>query len=217
MLKILETQNLVRVIAFDFSKAFDTVKHASVLESFDKLELPDDVVIFFQNRTHQTKYQNETSNVATINASVIQGSALGPVALTAIASTLKPASDKNYIFKYADDTYLIIPEDQFNTTEAEIKNIESWAENNNLRLNKEKSKEIIFSRPRNCHELPEKMDNIPRVQEINVLGISLDTKLRIRNHVRQTISKCSSQFYTRKILRSQENIQNMFSSLVIDR
>ena len=76
--------------------------------------------------------------MATINASVIQGSAVGPVAFTAIASTLKPAFDKNYIFKYADDTYLIIPEDQFNTTEAEIKNIESWAENNNLHLNKEK-------------------------------------------------------------------------------
>ena len=160
MLKILETQNLVRVIAFDLSKAFDTVKHASVLVSFNKLELPDDVhnwvVIFFQNRTHQTIYQNETSDVATINASVIKRSVIGLVDFTAIASTLKPAFDKNYIFKYADDTYLIIPEDQFNTTEAEIKNIESWAENNNLRLNKEKSKEIIFSRPRNCHELPEK-------------------------------------------------------------
>ena len=99
VLKILEKQNLVRVIAFDFSKAFDTVKHASILKSFDKLELSDDVhnwvVIFFQNRTHQTKYQNETSDVATINASVIQGSAIAAVAFTAIASTLKRAFDKN--------------------------------------------------------------------------------------------------------------------------
>ena len=60
------------------------------------------------------------------------------------------------------------------------------------------------------------MDNISHVQEINVLGISLDTKLRITNHF-----KVLQPIDALKILHSQglatENIHHMFSSLVIGR
>ena len=42
-------------------------------------------------------------------ASVIQGSAIGPVSFVVTASVLHPVTPGNYITKYADDTYLIMP------------------------------------------------------------------------------------------------------------
>ena len=133
--KILETQNYARVIAFDFSKAFDAVKHSSVLQRFEELQLPDQIynwlVNFFSNRIHQTKFNGNISKAPSINASVIQGSAIGPIAFTAIASSLKTVEEENCMIKYADDTYLIIAENKINSTSAEIKNIVNWAKENN--------------------------------------------------------------------------------------
>ena len=46
-------------------------------------------------------------------------------------------SHQNWPFdKFADDTYLVIPAAKVNTRTAEINNIEAWAAENNLRLNK---------------------------------------------------------------------------------
>jgi len=50
--------------------------------------------------------------------------------------------------KYADDTYLIIPAWNADSCAAEIADIEEWALDNNLRLNRAKSVEIVFVPPR---------------------------------------------------------------------
>ena len=67
----------------------------------------------------------QTSNAQFINSSVIQGSALGPVCFAAVASTPQPVNLNNYLFKYADDTYLVVPQDNIQTTNAEIKHIQT--------------------------------------------------------------------------------------------
>ena len=98
----------------------------------------------------QTSYFNisaKTSAFADINASVIQGSALGPASYLVNAADLRPVHDGNAMVKFADDTYLIIPADKHHTAEAELKNVESWAEANNLRLNQSKTVQIIFYNP----------------------------------------------------------------------
>ena len=67
--------------------------------------------------------------------SVIQGSGLGPASYLVTASDLHPVTDGNCIFKYADDTYLVVPATNSGTQFEEIANIEKWAADNNLRLN----------------------------------------------------------------------------------
>ena len=46
------------------------------------------------------------------------------------------------MIKFVDDTYLIIPASNCHTRSD---NIEHWAQINNLKLNRDKSKEIIFT------------------------------------------------------------------------
>jgi len=76
-----------------------------------QLAIPDSVynwvIDFFQDHAHCTKYAGIVSAVATICASVIQGSALGPASYTVAAADLHPVHEKNRIFKFADDTYLV--------------------------------------------------------------------------------------------------------------
>ena len=53
------------VIALDFSKAFDTVRHSALFDNFADLEIPDNVynwlVEFFQGHSHCTRYGHRTS------------------------------------------------------------------------------------------------------------------------------------------------------------
>ena len=97
------------------------------------------MIDFFTNHSHCTRFGGETSAFADINASIIQGSALGPASYLVNAADLRPVHDGNAMVKFADDTYLIIPADKHHTAEAELKNVESWAEANYLRLNQSKT------------------------------------------------------------------------------
>ena len=45
-----------------------------------------------------------------INLGIVQGSGVGPTLYIVMESDLKTLSDINSIFKYADDTNLLVPE-----------------------------------------------------------------------------------------------------------
>jgi len=56
----------VIVIAIDYSKAFDTVRHSTLLAKMAQLDIPDCtynwLVDFFNGHSHHTKYGEQTSN-----------------------------------------------------------------------------------------------------------------------------------------------------------
>jgi len=83
---MLTDNDYVHIFAFDFLKAFDTVRHASLMNKLAQLAIPDSVynwvIDFFQDHAHCTEYAGIVSAVATICASVIQGSALGLASYT---------------------------------------------------------------------------------------------------------------------------------------
>jgi len=66
-------------------------------------------VYFLENHAHCTKYAGLVSAIAVIKASVIQGSAIVPASYAVTAADLHPLNDHNRIFKFADDTYLVVP------------------------------------------------------------------------------------------------------------
>jgi len=61
------------------------------------------------NRQHQTKAGPDRLSFQSINASIIQGLEIGPVAYIFNVSDLHTISPSNILLKYADDTYLLIP------------------------------------------------------------------------------------------------------------
>jgi len=79
---LISANQYVIVIARDFSKAFDTVRHHTFLEKMAQLNIPDPIykrlVNFFDGHQHCTSYRREMSAVLEISASIIQGSAIGP-------------------------------------------------------------------------------------------------------------------------------------------
>jgi len=77
-----------------------------------------------------------------IDASVVQGSPLGPVSFLLNAIDVRCSTKSNRMRKYADDCYLIVPSTNIATIPAEMDHIANWAKENNLKLNSSKSLEI---------------------------------------------------------------------------
>jgi len=79
---MLASNPYVIVISLDFSKAFDTVRQSTMLHKLDQLDIPDHAynwfVDYFIGHSHSTKYGGIQSTHKSINASIIQGSAVGP-------------------------------------------------------------------------------------------------------------------------------------------
>ena len=200
----LESNSYVRVFSLDFSKAFDSVRHAELCIKLANLSIQDNVynwiVSYLNNRHHCTKVMGSLSAPKEINASVVQGSAIGPVSYIITASDLKPCSNSNNLFKYADDSYLLVPSENEDTIGTELKNIEDWASRNNLKLNRKKSLEMIVTKKK-LIEQPQQVTGIERVSSLDVLGVTIQSDLRMDAHIDKVVKRASSDLYALKILR----------------
>jgi len=103
---------------------------------------------FFREHAHRTVVNGEESSTASISASIVQGSGIGPAAYTVTAADLKPLQSGNSLVKFANDTYLVVPSVNASTRQQEMDSIATWAAANNLKLNVSKSKEIVFHNSR---------------------------------------------------------------------
>ena len=136
---MLQTNEFVLVVYMDLTKAFDTVRHSSLMLKLGSLEIPDHaynwLVNYFLNRGHVTGFWGVISEAAAINASVIQGSVVGPASFAVGVSDLHPKHKSNRMVKFADDTYLLVGSSNITTVGEEVEHISAWAMGNNLKLN----------------------------------------------------------------------------------
>ena len=204
---MLKVEPYVRLISLDFSRAFDTINHAYLARALAQLPIPDCIynwiLALLNNRQHCTKFQGLTSVLKYINASIVQGSGLGPSNFITAISGLKTVNPYNRIMKYADDSYLLVPASQINSTGAELQAIETWAASCNLKLNAAKTKEMVVTKPRaKMVALPEEYPGIVRVHELTVLGVILTENFSMAPHVAKICTRASQSIYALRLLRS---------------
>ena len=99
----------------------------------------------------------------------------------------------------------MIPASHSNTIEVELQNIANWASINNLKLNRLKSKELIFHNPKSNIKFsyPSPISDVQRVTELKCLGIILSTNFSFSSHISNVISSCSSNLFALRTLRSR--------------
>jgi hypothetical protein len=190
----------------DFSKAFDTIRHHTLLEKLGSIDIPDHIFNwlsnYFHDRKHITKFQGEVSSIASINASVVQGSGVGPGSYVVGSADLHPKNRFNILVKYADDTYLLVGSSNIGTAAEEYDHVASWAKTNNLKLNPSKTREIIFSkRGFKASSIPIVIQGAERVDTIRVLGITLSSDMRMTKHTEKVLASSSTSLYALRVLR----------------
>src|SRR6218665_2305719 len=136
---MLEKNDYVLLVSTDFTKAFDSVRHSTLMQKMAVIDLPDSIynwiANYFEQRGHVTKIHDIISAIVFINASIIQGSVIGPPSYVVAASDLHAKRPPKFMMKYADDSYLLVGSRQISTVNEEFSHSKAWAASNNLQLN----------------------------------------------------------------------------------
>ena len=142
------TDNLdsyVRVVMLDFSKAFDLINHCLLLY---KLQLPEHIIIwmaaFLLDRSQRVKIGKHYSQSCLPNGGVPQGTLSAPKCFLVYINDLETPV---HLYKYMDDSTLfeVCERNGVSLMQESVDIAAKWTEDNFMKHNKEKSKELIIS------------------------------------------------------------------------
>ena len=190
-------------IFLDLSKAFDTINHSILIQKLSYYGINGTPLNLMQNYlTNRKQYvdiDGTISDTTLISTGVPQGSILGPLLFIIYINDLSNASELFKYIMYADDTTLytyLNPKDQncCIIINKELNLLSEWLKVNELSLNVNKSKFMIFHQPNKSFNVPEILINnilVEHVDNFNFLGLTLDEKLAWNNHITKISSKIS--------------------------
>src|SRR6218665_685570 len=205
---MLEKNDYVLLVSTDFTKEFDSVCHSTVMQKMAVIDLPDNIynwiANYFEQRGLITKIHYIISAIAFNNASIIQGSVIGPPSYVVAASDLHAKRPPNSMMKYADDSYLLVDSRKISTVNEEFFHIKAWAASSNLQLDPLKTRELIVYR----RGLGASVDPAPiiqgaiRVTSMRVLGVTISSNLTMGCHLDEILSSSVSSIHALRMLRS---------------
>ena len=207
-----------RLLLCDFAKAFDLVNTNMVLDKLKLVGCPEIIVrwaaAFMLERKQQVKVGNIVSELVTLKGGNPQGTLIGPRTFVVHIGDLQ-CPGPVLVCKYIDDTSICHATDDVNdqTMQEAASYVQSWAENNDMRLNKQKTKELVISFKKD--ELPLgyiTIDGciIDRVHDAKLLGITISDDLTWASHVLAITSKANKRvFMLHQLKRSGVGIEDL--------
>ena len=187
-----------RVVAIDFSSAFDIVNHRALIYKLQLCGIGGSILSIFRNfltdRTQRVIVDGSSSASLPVISGVPQGSVLGPLFFIIFTADLG-FNLENKLVSYADDTtlYSSICSPQNRELVAaslnrDLVKITSWCQLWGMKLNAIKTHSITISRSRTLDPphppLHISGNRVKEVDNMRLLGVTLDPKLTFEKHIR---------------------------------
>ena len=224
----------VVAVFLDLSKAFDLVNHNILLDKLRKIGLNNTSLNWFRSYLSNRKMYSSvngflSSNFKVLSRSVPQGSILGPLLFLIFINDL-PLSNDLVSFLFADDTTALTTGRNIHETgsfvNAELQKLGLWLRSNELCINTNKTKVMVFSNRKTIEDFPfvfnsndinspedanlitplERISNSSNVPAIKMLGIYLDEFLTFDYHCQKVCKKMNSAMFF------ISSVRKMFSS-----
>ena len=206
-------------LMIDFSKAFDTVDHRTLLLKLHHLNFSRDtlklILDYLSDRKQFVQVDDKSSDTSPIYFGVPQGSILGPVLFNLYVHNLQ-GSIASQSMQYADDTTIYAhtkPNRINNISEAlqgDLNKLRDWSSEQNLLFNDTKTKLLLFSTPQlnrvhnlNATELAISCGNsvIERSFSTKILGMTFDENLTWKEHITSIIKNANSTLRSLRLVK----------------
>ncbi len=212
ILVMCDSNSKVVLLLLDLSAAFDTVSHKQLLKKLQNMYgINDDALLWFKSylshRSFIVKIKNSCSDREELNIGVPQGSILGPLLFILYTKDLDIIARTHgfEIHFYADDTQLYFTFDSTRTTIDDLEekickcmgDLKIWMVQNFLKLNEDKTEVMILSSKHDNLESPISLqlsvDGTASdvVKAFKSLGVYLDDKLSMSQHVSSIVQACN--------------------------
>jgi len=186
----------VHAVVLDFQKAFDKVPHRLLLNKLRQLDKLDPHITnwiqdFLTDRHQKVAVRGKESSLLAVTSGVPQGSVLGPTLFLLYINDL-PEAVSCKVSLYADDTliYAITQDDSDQTVfQNNIDALYNWSTKNKMPFNKTKCEVITFNQGKT--PLPSYSiggQALRCVDETKYLGVILQSDLKFKKHITQTMN-----------------------------
>ena len=216
-------------IFIDLTKAFDTVKHDTLLgklERYGVRGLPLQwLASYLRDRRQYVTFNGSYSSVRQINIGVPQGSILGPLLFLIYINDLPNASARFRSVLYADDTTLLTSDSDYSsliqTINAELPKIHKWCVANRLSIRMDKTYAMLFTNRQNAitgnNDIFMNSETVKIKIKEDFLGLVMDDRLKFNNHIQlvcKKVSKTVGLLYRIKNYIPHNILVNLYYSLV---
>ncbi len=194
------------MLFLDLSKAFDTVDHGIIKIKLKALGVKESSIQWFVSyltgRTQYTQVDGVLSEPAPTNSGVPQGSILGPLLFVCYINDLPKFCGNLLPFIYADDTALLIRNEDITFITEELQNglniVTTWFQANKLGLNLSKTKSILFTSRRSPFrnfslDIRSNDKQIESTDTFKYLGVTLDKHLTFETHAENIVKKVNQR------------------------
>ena len=198
----------VRVVLFDFRKAFDLIDHNTLVQKLSTYDIPKRIlcwiVDFLTDRKQRVKLaQNIVSEWRSVVAGVPQGTKLGPWLYLIMINDLDTATD---MWKYVDDTSIseLVRKGQASNIQDFVTDLSNQSSNEGFQLNESKCKELRICFARRKPEFDQVMVNgkpLEIASSAKLLGLNISNDLKWNIHIGILVKKANSRLYFLKQLK----------------
>ena len=198
-----------QVFFADFKKGFDLIDHVIFLSKLSKYEIHNCLIrwiaSFLHERSQVTRIGTTFSCARTLRGGVPQGTKLGPLLFAVMVNDLVSAWAPRA--KYVDDLTVIeiIPRNSPSVLNYIVNDINSYACQNNMRLNPRKCKVLTvdFLHYNSCVPMPIMVGGslVEQVPSFKLLGVHVSEDLTWTVHIDWLVKRANRRLFALRQLR----------------
>jgi hypothetical protein len=201
----------VRVMFFDFSSAFNTIRPALLSEKLTAMKvdapLVSWIVDYLTGRPQYVRLQHCVSDIIISNTGAPQGTVLSPFLFTIYTTDFNYHAESCHLQKFSDDSVVVGCISRGDETEyrAVVRDFVTWCDRNHLQLNVTKTKELVVDlRRTKIPVTPVSIRGVPVdiVEDYKYLGVHIDNILNWAKNTQALYKKGQSRLYFLRRLRS---------------
>ena len=200
--RALEEKQICSAVFIDVAQAFDKVWHEGLINKLNQM-LPVQYVNIFSSyitdRLFRVKQEDEYSDLKEVRAGVPQGSILGPILYLLYTSDI-PVLEDTTIATFADDTVLLTVDENLENATRKLQvasnKVANWTNKWRIKFNELKSAHINFTNKKIVEPISLYINGtkVPHVLNAKYLGMTLDVKLKWKEHVKKKRNELDLKF-----------------------